>query len=315
MKSTFFSILFLIALICEGQQNTSSSLEFDLLNPSNLWSVLDDFEYVHVHPDDPYSYTKSTWYKIGADTTIADVGYKKLMQATDPNHENWQLEGHFLRQEGDQIYSKDGANQETLLYDFGMDIGDSIETEIYPRTNYISILDSIGDTTLNNTTRKIYYLREFPKPDPDWKAQEIWIEGIGSTTDGLLRQTEFGLTPANHGYQLICFHQDETLIYQSQDFDNCYIDIVDGLSENKIPQGDFKIFPNPTAGRLTIEIDQTVLLPAKIEILSIAGKIIKIEKVSQVGQLTVDLTGISQGVYLIGLTSDNQKAVRKFIVK
>lgn len=301
--------------IGEKTETKKITIQNSLLSPNNLWSVLDDFEYVHVHPNDPYSYSKSTWYKIGEDTTIHEVGYKKLMKSTDPNHENWQPEGHFLRQEGDQIYSKDGANTETLLYNFGMAIGDSMETEIYPRTKYISILDSIGDTTMNNTTRKIYYLREFPKVYSGWKTQEIWIEGIGSITDGLLRHTEFGLTGANHGYQLLCFHQNETLIYQSQDFDNCYINISDGVSE-KLTKPDFlKLFPNPTNGQLIVEVNQPFSSDASIEILSLTGRIIKTQNSLQKGENIIDLSNISAGTYFVRLKSTRETMTKKLIVR
>ncbi len=316
MKSIFISTLLLVSLFCKGQQSSSNS-EFDLLNPINLWSVLDDFEYVHVHPDDPYSYTKSTWYKIGEDTTINEIDYKRLLLSSGLNPESWQPSGLFMRQDGDQIYSKDGESQETLLYDFGLAINDSMESEIHQQgLIYISILDSVKETTLNNATRKIYYLTESLKNYSDTKSHEIWIEGIGSITDGLLRQTNLGYTPSSHDYQLLCFHQNENLIYQAKDFDSCFIDIADGISEINSQSGSFKVFPNPTTGQLTIQFDQAASsLPFTVEILSLSGKVIKTENVTRAGQFTVSLSGMPKGIYLICLTTNNHKTVQKLIVK
>ncbi|HKJ44010.1 MAG TPA: T9SS type A sorting domain-containing protein [Sunxiuqinia sp.] len=288
----------------------------ELLSSNNQWSVSDDFEYVHVHPDDPYSYTQSTWYKIGADTTIHEIGYKKLMQSTDPNHESWQPEGHFLRQDGEKIFSKDSTNPETLLYDFGLAIGDSMESEIHhPGPTYVSVLDSVKDTILNNSTRKIYYLTEFPKSDPGWKTQEIWIDGIGSITDGLLRQTFLGYTPSSHNYQLVCFHQSGNLIYQSSDFDNCYFDITDDVSEQRTDSDVFKLFPNPTSGRLTVVINHVIPNDAQLEILSIAGKRIRVKTDLQERQSTLDLSGLSPGVYFIRLKLRDQVQTKKLIIR
>lgn len=316
MKTIIFASFFFLSFLCRVQQKVFINSEFSLLDATNLWSVLDDFSAVHVHPSDPYSYTKSTWYKIGEDTTINDIDYKKLLLSSDPNSESWQPSGRLLRQVNDLIYSKDGTNQETLLYDFGMTIGDSIKTEIRPGATYVSILDSVKNMVLNNSTRKIYYLREFSETDPSWKAQEIWIEGIGSTTDGLLRQTMLGLTGGQwHEYQLLCFHQNENLIYQAKDFDNCFIDIADGISEIKDQSENVKVFPNPTTGQLTIEVNPAVSVPSTFEILSLSGKVIRTGNVSQTGLFTLSLSGMPIGIYFIWLTSSNYKTVQKFILK
>jgi len=223
MKSTLILLFLFLNIFCWGQQKMPVD-EYSLLDQSNRWSVLEDFEAMHIHPNDPYSYLKSSWYKVGNDTSINSIIYKKLMQSTDPDHIKWKVSGH-LRQAGERIYSLDG-NREFLLYDFGLEVGDSISSAIYAGTNYISRLDSIRETTLQNSVRKIFYLTEYPSYGSEENVKEVWIEGIGSVTDGLLRKTLLGWTGNNGGdYSLLCFQQNDTLIYHSENYgSNCYID-------------------------------------------------------------------------------------------
>ena len=235
MKSTLILLLLFLNIFCWRQQKIPTD-GFSLLDQSNQWSVLNDFEAMHIHPNDPYSFLTSSWYKIGNDTSINNITYKKLMQSTDPDYAKWKVSGH-LRQDGNRIYSLEGS-REFLLYDFGLAVGDSMSSAIYPATNYISRLDSIRETTMQNSVRKIFYLTEFPSGSGE-KVKEVWIEGIGSVTDGLLRKTLLGWTGDNGSdYSLLCFHQNETLIYHSEKYvSNCYIDYTPPkplVSSNKL---------------------------------------------------------------------------------
>lgn len=214
MKTIFGSTLLFLSLICWGQQQETSLYKYSLLEPTNFWSVLIDTTAVPVPDFDPYKHVTTTWYKFRNDTVINGFGFKTLIQTTH-QHRMWSVAG-YLRQEGKQIYYLSGS-REILLYDFNLTVGESFKSAIYPDFSYISRLDSIRDTTVNNSARKIYYLTEYPESDPAKTQKEVWIEGIGSISDGLLRQTMLGLTTNNwQEYQLMCFHQNETLVYQSK---------------------------------------------------------------------------------------------------
>lgn len=313
MKTSLISILLILTLFSWGQKQKISNLEFSLLDQSNQWSVLDDFTSVHVYPTDPYSYFKSAWYKIGNDTTVNNIVCKKLMKSTDPLHLRWNVFGD-LRKVGERIYYFDGQ-REILLYDFGLAVGDSIESPIYKGISYVSRLDFIRDTTLNNTVRKIYYLTEYPAMHPA-KYREIWIEGIGSITDGLLRQTMLGITGGDfwHEYQLLCFHQNEALIYQSKKYKNCYYDVVDGISDLSVSPEDFQVSPNPSSGRFTIKLDgnQTDF---QVEIISITGIIIKEFNSGFNTQMDIDLSLQKKGIYFLRLKNENGVVTKKIILE
>jgi len=313
MKFPMFLILFLLSLISSGQQQKDSVSEFSLLDPANLWSILDNYYAVHIHPNDPYSYTKSSWYKIGTDTTINNISYKKLMKAIDAQHEKFSISG-FLRQDANRIYSLEG-DREILLYDFNLSVGSSMESELNPGQYYTSKLDSVRDTTLNNQIRKIYFLTEFPTSYPDYHKTEIWIEGIGSVSDGLLRKTMLGITGENsHDYQLLCFHQNEILKYQSKDYQNCYYNMLVGNKDLSVLTDDFHIFPNPSSGQLTIT-NISGVTNSHFEIVNLGGETIKEFCTEGTSQIVIDLAAQKKGIYFLRLRNRNGFMTRKFILK
>ena len=189
--------------------------EYSLLESTNFWSVLIDTTAVPVPNFNPYKEVISTWYKLGNDTVFNGIQVKTLLNNQGPYFHGWSVSG-YLRQDGEKIYIMEGV-REILLYDFGLSVGETFKSAINPDFSYVSRLDSVRDTTLNNSVRKIYYLTEYPDFNPSIKQKDIWIEGIGSITNGLLRQTMLGspLDPILWlDYHLMCFHQNDELVYQ-----------------------------------------------------------------------------------------------------
>lgn len=313
MKSSLFLILILLSLFSSGQQQKASGSEFSLLDTTNLWSLLDNYYAVHIHPNDPYSYTKSSWYIIGTDTTINNISYKKLMKAMDAEHEKWSISG-YLRQDANRVYSLEGA-REILLYDFNLSVGSSMESELYPGRYFTSRLDSVREINLNSEIRKIYYLTEYLASYPETRVNEIWIEGIGSVSDGLLRKTMFGITGENsHDYQLLCFQQNKVLIYQSKNYQNCYYNIVVGTNDISISTDDFQIFPNPSFGQLTIA-NISGVTNSYFEIVNVIGETIKEFHNQFNSQIVIDLTAQKKGIYFLRLRNKNGYVTKKFILK
>ena len=70
----------------------------------------------------------------------------------------------------------------------------------------------------------------------------------------------------------------------------------------------FSIFPNPAAENLTIQTHQKAI----IEILNIEGQIIMAINDAD-AFTTIDIKGLSGGVYLVKVKTDNGSAVKKFI--
>lgn len=218
MKIIYCIYFLFIGIFCSAQK-AKGTIELSILDPSNFWSVLTDTTIVPDPNFNPYKEVISTWYKFGNDTVFNGIQVKTLLNNQGPYFHGWSVSG-YLRQDGEKIYFSEGE-REILLYDFGLSVGTTFKSAIHPDFSYVSRLDSVRDTTLNNTVRKIFYLTEYPDFDPSIKQKDVWIEGIGSITNGLLRQTMLGspLDPILWlDYHLMCFHQNDELVYQMKRF-------------------------------------------------------------------------------------------------
>ena len=84
------------------------------------------------------------------------------------------------------------------------------------------------------------------------------------------------------------------------------------------PFRDVKIYPNPTTGLFTIEMNNNVLGEINIDIFAQNGsKIlnIKFDKSTEHFYSQIDLSGQSSGMYILNLTLDKFRAVRKVLVE
>ena len=72
------------------------------------------------------------------------------------------------------------------------------------------------------------------------------------------------------------------------------------------------VFPNPTAGVLTINTNRTLGNDATVEIMNTIGAIVYKQTVS-VSNLTINVSGLSSGVYYLKLISNNTISNAKFI--
>ncbi|MBK9390451.1 MAG: T9SS type A sorting domain-containing protein [Bacteroidetes bacterium] len=88
--------------------------------------------------------------------------------------------------------------------------------------------------------------------------------------------------------------------------------------EDTDPFEGVKIYPNPTTGMFTIEMNNNVFGELVIDIITQNGsKIlnIKFEKTTEHFSSQIDLSGQSKGMYLINLSLDKFRAVRKVLVE
>lgn len=124
-------------------------------------------------------YTKTVQMWIESDTVVDGTTCKKLYTLTK---EMWDeggetLEVDYCRQEGEKYY-KNGE----LMFDFGMQVGDVMVTEMgTPLT-----VKSIGDTVLMDGVRRKYLLMvEDMDAEVTQYNSDYWVEGIGSLRMGI----------------------------------------------------------------------------------------------------------------------------------
>jgi hypothetical protein len=76
---------------------------------------------------------------------------------------------------------------------------------------------------------------------------------------------------------------------------------------------DIYLYPNPTKGMLNISIPSNFGLPSSYTIANTLGQIILQKEVSAASDLTINTSTLSNGIYFVTLTKENEKKTMQFI--
>jgi hypothetical protein len=83
------------------------------------------------------------------------------------------------------------------------------------------------------------------------------------------------------------------------------------LDHNRIVE----VFPNPTTGRINIDVRESKLLE-KVEIINTVGKPVQYFDLNGLKEIVIDLSQESPGLYLVRFTcSNNESIIKKIILK
>ena len=133
-------------------------------------------------------------------------------------------------------------------------------------------------------------------------AAEIWIEGIGSDL-GLLYSESAGICGAY--YRTLCFHQNDELIWQNPNYDDCTFDAVgENTGVKKV------LYPNPTRGTIRIEAENI----RHVTIYNNLGEII-FETETSDNTFEYDFSDKRTGLYIIKVRMNDGAEFTERIVK
>ena len=94
-------------------------------------------------------------------------------------------------------------------------------------------------------------------------------------------------------------------------FDNIELYETSELSTKDFSASNVKVYPNPATDKLTIETNNVNL--SSIEIYNLLGK--KVLEQNKLSNNTINISNLSNGVYMLKLNSDNMSITKKLIVK
>jgi hypothetical protein len=337
MKTIRFIILFGILLLV----NNSSMLfaQVSLLRPDNMWSILREENFYPGFPDERV-FKLSYWVKTGNDTVINGKKYKIMLYSMDRESQHWEdhiflslshkystylsIDKLLMREEGGRVYGYRGypKEEETLLYDFNLQEGDSVSCYLRPyvfedNDKIISKVDSIRYTRINDLSRKTFYISTYHILS-GYKTRgqpEIWIEGIGSLwrLDRYYFRDHIGCCGGEPPvWDLLCFYQGGKLLYHSPDFSDCYYHWI--LGNPRIGLNlDFQLYPNPSSGKFTIR-SGVENGNRQVQVFDISGNQIRFFRLDDSGYLEVDLSNVSSGTYLVRLLKPGFSGTKKVVM-
>ncbi|MFB6342544.1 T9SS type A sorting domain-containing protein [Saccharicrinis sp. FJH62] len=293
MKSMLLLTLFIFAHILVSAQNV-----FPTYADKPVWYEL------YTGSTYPARYTTEEIY-YNKDTIIKNKLYNEL---------NWNND--FIRIQDKKVYyrSKDN-NRDFLMYDFGLNIGDTVycrlfdeKNEYYPDTAvfWVNKIDSIATFEKNWKRFTMCYI---PYPYPEDYESTVdtmyWIEGIGSTLHPFYSYG--GVLNMGSKKELLCFSLDGQLIYQNPLYNRCNIN-----TSILVTKGDKNIdlYVKHSSNILYFKHESEI---KNVKIYDYSGHCITCREIFSPEE-EINLEYLSPGIYLVVLSTTNNKIYHKKIL-
>lgn len=285
-----------------------------------FWNITyydEDFSPDHQNP---------TWtyygLKTGADTSIDEILYKKLLQSNDSLFTETSTIGG-VREDSNRIYLSRSrySMEEVLLYDFNLNNDDTVMVyrliRINNFTGYETIVrvDSVNTIDISGDDRKQLFVEYQCIGYPEYNDKDIWVEGIGSINNGFLNESCMCLTGCYTKSHLTCFYENDLLKWTNSNFNNCVIDssgIVQSIEENGQHVLSFSINPNPIIDISRISYSEDFEFA---KIYDLMGRHVKTYRFND-EYLEISKSDFKSGLYMIVVTlKDKSVYSQKLIVK
>ncbi len=246
-----------------------------------------------------YKYYTTTYiysYGLIGDTVIDLYQYNKLYRLHDSVLTiNGAIYKGAIRESGKKVYYRDLAcTHDIILYDFNKNANDTIFSvystfeinQCLDSTPIYIIISSIDSILINGSYRKVFHFEDDPA---------IWIEGIGSTV-GLLTPIDPGVT-GNYKWDLVCFFQNDELLYHNPNFSSCYMS-YSGI--NDFPNSGsigIEIFPNPTKEIININLIGNGEQLKNIHIYNLLGQLVYNSKFAGGQKIQISNIKLNLGIF------------------
>jgi hypothetical protein len=290
-KILIFTVLTILSFLLQGQEYSYVPYVQD----GNFWSyaipgaITTTFEDANPSPG-------FVSYAITADTIcVGSNCYKRTFYGCDDYH----IYFGALREQDQKVYFIIG-NEERLVYDFSLKIGDTFLALDWSDTNIIVVSD-IDTIQINGGYRKIFYFG-------DSETDNFWIEGIGSVnhaTDPFAIKAEksyYGLNYKKENGEIV-YHSTEAW-YNKDDCRSLIIENIAQHQSNALLQNS----PNPFNKSTTIRYQLAENTKnAKICIYNLQGKQLQCHPLkSASGEIEVKASALRSGTYLYSLIINNK---------
>lgn len=182
---------------------------------------------------------------------------------------------------------------EKVLYDFTMQVGDTINVD--PYCSQADTIQSIDSVLIENSFRKRWL----------FKNSFYIIEGIGSTCE-LLKIVPVNYTDGPE-FNLNCYRENNTTLYPDLQT-NC--ELITSLKLFKTNSNEIKICPNSQNGSFAIVFENANIV--EIKLIDMSGKVIFQQPTTNKKSILID--GLHSGFYvLIGKNTTNKLITKKLI--
>ena len=250
-----------------------------------------------------FTYTSGKYqYNLEKDTIIAAKTYHKLTKFNPNNLEHPTAYTGGLREENGRTYFKSPFEDEFLLYDFTLNVGDTLKStapdgplsSMHNNFPVVTKIDTIQ--LLTGEKRKVFYFNYF-----------CYIEGIGCV-DGLFDHLGFMCTCCPYySTSLVCFKTASDELYKDSNLcsDGTCCDVLTGLENPNLLNPNISLSPNPVTGSSIIRWEADNNLFTTLVLTDVLGKTIKVLNVSGKTEISIQRNDFTPGLYFGRLHAAN----------
>lgn len=304
MKKTLLLFSTVVTLYANGQ----TSVYHPFPDSAAMWNIESNKACGLYFDNWAYLYSLT----ITGDTIINGINYHKLQVPIEVIISNgqcatfgtWTNPGYYAGGIRQEILNKKvffippTDTTEQLLYDFNMQVGDTvrgyIENSVFPD----DIVQSIDSILVGSDYRKRWRINPYYNIDI--------IEGIGSTY-GLIEQSP-GNVSDNNVYIISCFSENGLTLYSTTTTSCQLITAVNAMDK---PQNVVNVFPNPSNGALTVDFDQPINV-CEIQLTDLLGNIILDLQTNN--QKVFKIKYLSNGTYILTVLYKDGSTINKKII-
>jgi len=305
MKKTLLSLFLLLPFIVCAQY-------FPLVKDGGIWRQIDS--HFPIMPGDYWLLYKYQ-YQIKGDTTINGVDYKKLysMNYDSLLVEDVEFFGSIREDSLKRVYYLDkntvnsplGNNNdstEILLYDFSLNIGDTIYMPAIYSEDSMQIVESIDSMLIEGQWRKRINFQQTINSI----SKRTWVEGIGN-----LKGLFFPFLFEFENYWILTCYEDNSIFWtnpeMTQNGISCFgVGIEDNTNNSSLS---LDIYPNPCTNYIEFSFNKLQNQDFTITIFNSLGKIVMEELIYAVQEsFKLNTNSFNSGLYYYRI-SGNAKGV------
>lgn len=247
--------------------------------------------------------TTTNVYGFQGDTLINNVSWNKLYATSDSSFQNNLIYQGLLRAENNKVFFLDTLNQLDTLYNFNLNLGDSVLFDLYEtNSEWLQVID-IDSVLISG----VYYKR-LHFEEPQFSAfdvlNEVWIEDIGSIHGPLFPKFPVKFSSEiPDSVLLTCTYSQSQQIWQHPNYTICYINHV--LSMDEVLVAYVEVYPNPFT--TTLNIENSDVGQYKLSLVSHLGQLVK-QVYINTPKSTIDLSKLKAGIYFLKI--ENQYGIQ-----
>ena len=250
---------------------------------------------------------KNYQYLTNGDTIINSLHYTKIIRNESSLYVPCSCGGYYtlMRQDTSarKVYVRSN-NTDIILYDFTQNIGDTVNSLIFPSSSCPGIIITDIDSILIDS---VFHRRLVINQVPSGCVigTNYFIEGVGCS--GGLFEMEFGFEWG--GYLFCVMHNGQT-IYPDSTY-NCSLHAI--KEESKV-ESTISIFPNPADKEISIDNPAIKNKAGSISIYNLQGQL-PLQQTAKEEKTEIDVSAFSKGMYFVRMETDGGTVCGKFVKK